>query len=123
VGATIALDAVAGPMAGRVLKAMPAGSKAVVYGVLSNQACGEIDPYDLIFRDQRIEGFWLTPWLLDKGMISRMRLTGQAQKLIAGGVLDSKVRARLRFDEIRAGLRDYHRRMSDGKVLICPAMG
>jgi NADPH:quinone reductase len=123
VGAAIALDAVAGPMAGRVLKAMPAGSKAVVYGVLSNQACGEIDPYDLIFRDQRIEGFWLTPWLLDKGMISRMRLTGQAQKLIAGGVLDSKVRARLRFDEIRAGLRDYHRRMSDGKVLICPAMG
>lgn len=49
-----------------------------------------------------------------------MRLTSQAQTLIAGGVLDSNVRARLRFDEIHAGLRDYHRRMSEGKVLICP---
>lgn len=121
-GATIVLDAVAGPMTGRVLKAMPAGSKAVVYGVLANQACGEIDPADLIFRDQRIEGFWLTRWLLGKGMIGRMRLTSHAQKLIAMGVLDSKVRARLSFDEVRPGLRDYYRRMSEGKVLICPAV-
>lgn len=41
--ATIALDVVAGSMTGRVL-AMPAGSKAVVYGLLSHQACEEIDP-------------------------------------------------------------------------------
>jgi NADPH2:quinone reductase len=121
-GATIALDAVAGPMTGRVLKAMPAGSKAVVYGVLSNLACSEIHPYDLIFQDKRIEGFWLTPWLLRKGMISMMRLASHAQGLIAGGVFDSKVRARLSFDEIRSGLRDYHRRMSEGKVLIYPAV-
>jgi NADPH2:quinone reductase len=110
-------------MTGRVLKAMPERSKAVVYGVLSNQACSEIRPYDLIFQDKRIEGFWLTPWLLRKGMLSRMRLTSRAQRLIAGGVFDSKVRARLPFDEIRSGLRDYHRRMSEGKILICPAAG
>jgi NADPH2:quinone reductase len=122
-GATIALDAVAGPMTGRVLKAMPERSKAIVYGVLSNQLCSEIRPYDLIFQDKRIEGFWLTPWLLRKGMLSRMRLTSRAQGLIAGGVFDSKVRARLPFDEIRSGLRDYHRRMSEGKILICPTAG
>jgi hypothetical protein len=28
----------------------------------------------------------------------------------------------LSFDEIRSGLRDYHHRMSEGKVLICPAV-
>ncbi len=122
IGATIAFDAVAGPMTGRVLKAMPAGSTAVVYGLLSNQPCRDIDPYDLIFRRQCMEGFWLTPWLLGKGTISRIRLTGQAQKLIASGVLDSKVRARLSLDEVRAGLRDYLRRMSEGKVLICPGI-
>lgn len=73
-----------------------------------------------MFRDQRIERFWLAPWLLSKGMISRMRLTSQSQKLITSGVIDSKVRARLSFDEIRAGLRDDNHRMSDGKVLLCP---
>jgi hypothetical protein len=51
-----------------------------------------------------------------------MRLASRAQGLIAGGVFDSKVRARLSFNEIRSGLRDYHRRMSEGKVLICPAV-
>jgi hypothetical protein len=53
-------------------------------------------------------------------MISRMRLTSQAQKLITSGIIDSKVRARLSFEEIRAGLRHDHHRMSDGKVLLCP---
>lgn len=119
-GATIALDAIAAPMTGRLLKAMPAGSKAVVYGVLSNQACEEIGPHNLIFREQRIEGFWLTPWLLDKGMISRIRLTRHAQRLIARGVIDSKIRVRLSCDKARSGLHDYHHRMSEGKLLICP---
>lgn len=121
-GATIALDAVAGPMTGRLLKAMPSESKAVVYGLLSNQPCGGIDPCDLIFRDQRIEGFWLTPWLKSKGIISRMQLASNAQKLIADGVFDSKVRARLGFDDIRTGLLDYGLRMSEGKILICPSL-
>jgi NADPH2:quinone reductase len=118
--ATIALEAVAGAMTSRLLKAMPRGSTAIVYGVLSNEPCRDIDPYDLIFRGQRVEGFWLTPWLLGKGMIGRIRITGQAQKLIAGGVLDSTIRARLGFDQVRPALRDYHHRMSEGKVLICP---
>lgn len=120
--ATIALDAVAGPAAGRILKAMPAGSELVVVGMLSNQPCGNIDPHGLIFENKRITGFWLAPWLTNMGFLARMHLVGRAQRLIADGVLDSTVRRRIRLDEAQDGLQEYSRSMSDGKVLICPRM-
>ncbi|NTV42299.1 MAG: zinc-binding dehydrogenase [Syntrophobacteraceae bacterium] len=120
--ATIALDAVAGPAAGRLLKAMPAGSELVVYGMLSNEPCGGIDPHDLIFEGKRVTGFWLTPWLMNMGFLGRMHLVGKVQRLIADGVLDSTVHRRLRLDEVQEGLLEYSRRMSSGKALICPRM-
>src|SRR5574341_1806975 len=45
--ASLALDAVAGEMTGRLLSAMPHGGRVIVYGALSEQAC-QIDPRSLI---------------------------------------------------------------------------
>lgn len=118
--ATIALDAVAGNASGRLLRAMPNGAELVVYGMLSNESCGSIDPHDLIFEGKRVSGFWLAPWLMNMGFLGRLRLVGKTQKLIADGILDSTIHRRLRLDEVQAGLIEYTRRMSDGKVLICP---
>src|SRR5262249_51982353 len=42
-GATIAFDAVAGELTGRVLEALPPRSEVVVYGALSSDACRAID--------------------------------------------------------------------------------
>ena len=47
--ATLALDAVAGEMPGRLLQAMPKGSKVVVYGALSEQGV-TVSPERLIFQ-------------------------------------------------------------------------
>src|SRR5215510_4342990 len=47
-GATIAFDAVAGEMSGRILRAQPQGSRMLVYGGLSLKAV-ELDPGSLIF--------------------------------------------------------------------------
>lgn len=120
--ATIAMDAVAGNASGRLLKAMPTGAELVVYGMLSNEACGSIDPHDLIFEGKRVSGFWLTPWLMNMGFLERLRIVGKAQKLIADGTLDSTIHRRLRLVEVQEGLMEYSRRMSDGKVLICPRL-
>jgi NADPH:quinone reductase-like Zn-dependent oxidoreductase len=121
-GATLLLDAVAGPMVGQLLKVMPDGSKASVYGGLSQQACGEIDPIDLIFHGKSVEGFWLTPWLQGKNLLGKLKVTGQVQKLIAAKVFGSEIRARLKLDQVKEGLLDYQRHMSEGKVLICPGL-
>lgn len=117
--ATLLLDAIAGPV-GKLLALMPDGTRAMVYGGLSQQDCSDLDPVDLIFRAQSIEGFWLSRWLMPKSLLAKVALSNRAQALIAGGTFRSDVRARLKLDDAVAGLLDYQQRMSEGKVLICP---
>ena len=117
--ATLLLDAIAGPV-GKLLSGMPDKSRAYVYGGLSGEACGDIDPLDLIFRQHRIEGFWLTPWLMRKNLLGKLATSNRVQKLIASGVFGSQIRARLKLEDAVTGLLDYQQRMSEGKVLICP---
>jgi len=119
--ATLLLDAIAGPV-GKLMAAMPDKSRAYVYGGLSAQPCGDIDPVGLIFRQQSVEGFWLTPWLMGKNLLGKMGATNRVQKLIAAGVFKSQVRARLRLEDAVTGLLDYQAHMSEGKVLICPQL-
>ena len=57
-GATLALDAVAGEMTSTLLEAMPVGSTVRVYGALSEQA-GVLQPRPFVFENKRLEGFWL----------------------------------------------------------------
>lgn len=119
--ATLLLDAIAGPV-GKLLAAMPDKSRAYVYGGLSGEECRDIDPIGLIFRQHSVEGFWLTPWLMQKSLPAKLLTTSRVQKLIASGVFGSQVRARLSLDGAVAGLLDYQARMSEGKVLICPQL-
>ncbi|MBM4092724.1 MAG: zinc-binding dehydrogenase, partial [Planctomycetes bacterium] len=71
--ATIAFEAVAGPMTGTVLNAMPAGSAVCVYGDLSNEPCGGINPIDVIFREKTVSGFYLGKWLRSRGLLGSLR--------------------------------------------------
>src|SRR5262249_32223306 len=56
---TAAFEAVAGDMTGTVLNAMPPNSTVYVYGALSEEACGKIDPIQLVFHAKSIAGFYL----------------------------------------------------------------
>ena len=61
--ATVLLDAVAGDETARLMSLMPDRSTAIVYGQLS-QEDGDgrvsVDPDGLVFRKQKLEGYWLT---------------------------------------------------------------
>ena len=116
---TVAFEAVAGELTGRVLRAMPKGSRAVVYGALSQEGC-LVDPRSLIFEDKRVEGFWLSKWLLALNPLRRMLVAGKVQKLLARE-LKTEVRARLPLEQAAEGLRQYTREMTGGKVIFVPA--
>ena len=60
--ATLAFDAVAGPMTGQLLKALPENSTVMVYSCLSHEA-PQTNVDQIIFRGKTITGFWLGPWL------------------------------------------------------------
>jgi len=91
-GATLAFDAVAGEMTGRVLAAMPHGGRAVVYGALSDSNCTVL-PGQLIFKQKRIEGFWLPDWNSRLNIIARWRTAFLIQRLLATD-LQTEVHAR-----------------------------
>jgi NADPH:quinone reductase-like Zn-dependent oxidoreductase len=117
-GATLAFDAVAGPMTSQLLSAMPPGSQALIYGGLSAAAC-EI-PYDLIvFERKSVAGFWLSDWIGERTMIEVLRLSGRIQRLVRSD-LAATVQARVPLTAAAQGLAQYQQQMSSGKVLFVP---
>jgi NADPH2:quinone reductase len=113
-GAKLAFDAVGGVMTGEVLNAMPRGSSVMVYGGLSLEACA-IQLGDLIFREKRVEGFYLSHWM-------RTGRMGEALADVYATMDDfgSAVRARYPLEMVAEALADYAGDMSGGKVLIKP---
>lgn len=114
--ATIAFEAVSGMLAARVLKAMPDGSRLILYGALSESPL-MADPRDLIFQRKRIEGFWLADWLGGRSAIGQLRLGKQIQRAL-GDLLQSEVAARYPLSEVHRALADYQASMTAGKRLI-----
>jgi NADPH:quinone reductase-like Zn-dependent oxidoreductase len=118
---TIVFDPVAGEMTGRIIGAMAPRSEAVVYGSLSESPCSGIDAFELIFGQKTVTGFWLSKWIQERGFVRIFRATNRVQRLIADGSFSTKVRMRLPLEEVPYGLLKYHKRMTDGKILIIPA--
>ncbi|MCD4685840.1 MAG: zinc-binding dehydrogenase [Anaerolineae bacterium] len=118
--ARLAFDAVAGPLTGRMLAAMPSHSTVTVYGGLSNEPA-QASGASLIFRDQTINGFWLTKWFGKRNILQNLRAWRQAQQLL-GDDLKTTIRARYRLQDAPQALEDYKAQMTGGKVLFTPGL-
>jgi NADPH:quinone reductase-like Zn-dependent oxidoreductase len=120
VRATVAFDAVAGKLTGRVLGAMPSGSECVVYGGLSMEGC-LLDPRSLIFERKRVRGFWLSDWMRTTGALKKFSASRSVQKLLKDEC-KTEIRARLPLEQAAEGVRLYEREMTGGKILFVPGM-
>jgi NADPH:quinone reductase-like Zn-dependent oxidoreductase len=120
VRATVAFDAVAGKLTGRVLHAMPSGSECVVYGGLSMEGC-LLDPRSLIFERKRVRGFWLSDWMRTAGALKMFSASRSVQKILKNE-LRTEIRARLPLEQAAEGVRLYEREMTGGKILFVPGI-
>ena len=93
--ANICFEAVAGTLNGQIMSKMPSGSTCILYGLLSEQPVGEIDPLILIGRNQRLEGFMLPDWLQEKYVWSLFGILKKAQRLMTDEQNHSKVNQRI----------------------------
>ena len=121
--ATAAFEAVAGEITGTVLNVLPEGSTVYVYGALSEEACDNIDPTELIFRRKTVTGFYLGSWLQERGSLGVLRAASRAQKMLIDGRIETKVQRTVSLEEAVDGLRQYVDHMTDGKLLIMPHTG
>lgn len=114
--AKAAIDAVGGALTDRVLRAMPNGSRITVYGGLAGEPT-HVGVDQLIFRDKRVEGFWLTTW-----MRTSPAAMGAAWRDVQNEHthFKSEVRARYKLDQFGEAVNVYQAQMSGGKILITP---
>jgi NADPH:quinone reductase-like Zn-dependent oxidoreductase len=119
-GATVAFEAIAGDMTGTIANAMPPNSVVYVYGALSEEPCGNIDPVQLIFHSKEVRGFYLGEWMRRRGTFGILRIAGQIQRMLIDGRIESVVQRRVSLDDAKAGLMQYAQNMTEGKVLITP---
>jgi NADPH:quinone reductase-like Zn-dependent oxidoreductase len=116
--ATIAFDAVAGELTGKLLDVMPGKAAVVVYGALSNEKCRDLDPIKLIFENKRVDAFYLGEWLRRKSFPARLRTVSRCQALIRDGALRTHIARRIPLADVSAGLTDYVRHLTEGKAIL-----
>ncbi len=113
------LDAVSDQLSEQVFCAMPNGARWVCYGKLSSEMPKLTQMGQLIFMSKRIEGFWLTRWMMDTPPADQMRVVSEVQARFADGRWRTDVSARLSLREVLPNLADALKK-SDGKVIITP---
>ncbi len=114
--ATVIFDAVGGSMVQQLLNAAPKESNLYIYGRLSEDTC-EINPGNLIFTGNNIQGFWLTGWLHSKSFLQSVLNTRKIQSLL-GKELGTTIHKHFPIEQINEAIETYKNNMSKGKVLI-----
>jgi NADPH:quinone reductase-like Zn-dependent oxidoreductase len=117
--ARLAFDAIAGPMTERLLSALPAKGRVVVYGGLSNEPMS-LNSGDLIFNQRRVEGFYLSNWVAQQRPLALLSMQRQLYQL--GNVTHSAVQLRARLEDVQQAIATYEAGMSAGKVLLVPSL-
>lgn len=121
--ASVLLDSVAADDTPNLLKAMPNNSTAIVYGRLTetfDPVGGLFSVADVIFRNIKIEGFWLAKYIGDANPWQVISLSRKVQKLFEQGVFHTDIYASVNFDDFSNALDHYAKHKSDGKVILKP---
>ena len=121
--ATVLLDSVADKDTPELLQAMANNATAIVYGRLTethDPIGGLFSVADVIFRNVKVEGFWLAKYIGDSNPLQILALSRKVQKLFAEGVFHTDIYASVSFEDFPIALDHYANNKSDGKVILKP---
>lgn len=113
----LALDAVGGTATRALGAALADRGTVVAYGLLSGQP-NELDAHDLVFRDIRLQGFWLFDWYRTAPRDKMRDLHAFLEAKLAEGLLRTDVDARYPIDQIKEAIAHAARNGRNGKILL-----
>ena len=116
-GVSYAVDAVGGTTTLNALAALAPRGRLLIYGTLSGEPV-PLDPRVLIGGQKRLEGFWLSEWTQQQGVVTMLRLFRQIIRLLRAGVLTTEVAASYPIDDIRTAVQQAEMPGKPGKVLL-----
>jgi hypothetical protein len=73
----------------------------------------------LLFGNRAVEGFWLTEWIKQLGMLTLLRAMYDIQTSLAS-CMSTEVLATYAFADAPAGIRAYQDAMGAGKIVLKP---
>jgi NADPH:quinone reductase-like Zn-dependent oxidoreductase len=115
----LGLDAVGGEATGVLAACLDDGATLVNYGALAGEPC-RIPPQDLIFRDLRLTGFWLSRWMeRTPGEEVRARYT-ELLDHIRKDRLRAEVAGTYPLERFREAVRAAETGERNGKILFTP---
>lgn len=118
--ATLAFDAVAGAMTGRLIEALPRGASVKLYGALSDEPV-RLNPGALIFAGKSVTGFYLTELFSPTTLPFLLKGAIEIQTLVEEGYTTA-VAARRPLREAKEAVAAYASEMTAGKVLLTPSL-
>jgi NADPH:quinone reductase-like Zn-dependent oxidoreductase len=112
-----ALDPVGGPGVVEVVGTLGPHGRLLVYGTLSGEPI-PLDPRALMVAQRSIEGFWLSEWTKQQGILTMIGLIRRIVALMRAGVLTTPIAAVHTLDELGTAVELAQRAGRDGKVLL-----
>ena len=113
----LALNAVGGESALRLMSMLADGGTHVTYGAMGKKPL-KIPNGFLIFRDLRVHGFWLSKWLKTRKQAEITSAYAELAELMGSGALPQPVDTEYQPERIREALGRAIEGSRDGKVLI-----
>lgn len=116
-GVRYAVDAVGGATGSEAARCLARNGRLLLYSSLSGEAL-TVHPRTLLVGQKCVEGFWLSEWVRDQGVLTMLLLFRKLGKLIQEGVLASEFGATFALDDIQAAVRQADKPGRQGKVLL-----
>ncbi|MGB3936854.1 MAG: zinc-dependent alcohol dehydrogenase family protein [Burkholderiales bacterium] len=113
----LAIDAVGGSGTQSLARCVSDGGTVVNYGMLSGAPC-MIDARDTVFRDVRLQGFWLRKWYVDTPPAQVAALYRDLAAKVADGTLTVAVEAVYPIGRIKEAVAHAARGGRSGKILV-----
>lgn len=102
-----------------ILECMPAKSKMLFYGCLSEKDMGGFDPLLMIGRSYIVDAFILGDWIASQG-IWILSVFKKVTQLMHDSTLQSKVHKTFPLSQFHGSVQEYYKTMTAGKMLLCP---
>ena len=116
----LAIDAVGGAATARLAACLADGGTVVNYGALSGEPC-RLSVADLVFRDLRLRGLWVTRWIQDETRAAeRKAVYEELRGYVLDGRLSAEVEATYPLHRIKDAVAHAMRPGRSGKIVITP---
>ena len=119
--ATVFFDCVGGNLAGKILSLLPNNSTLYNFGNLELKKLG-IDSSSLIFKNKKVEGWWLLNWLKNLSSEEKKQWFNYIAEDIKKGsdLFLTEISHEFNLKQINDAIKHYSTSMSEGKVLLRP---